>query len=244
MVPPHLESRPAILYHYTNAAGLEGILKSRSLWGTQFDFLNDASEYDYAVGVLMECLPSSDLYDHHIQLEIARMFPHYVVSFCDSGDLLSQWRGYSSTNDAYAIGFRFDRLSKKADLERGGQFVKLEYSRTAQKALLDKVLNRDGGSVSDAANLLLRIKDEHFESEREWRLIAHSNALGDDSQVGFRTMKGHIVPYFAFALDDDDIVEIVQGPGSFRPANLIAIERFARSRRFSPTVRKSEIPLA
>ena len=42
------EEAPA-LFHYTDAAGLLGILKSRSLWATDFRSLNDASEMHYGM---------------------------------------------------------------------------------------------------------------------------------------------------------------------------------------------------
>jgi len=38
------KSRCPLLYHYTNAAGLKGIISSNSLWGTDTRFLNDSAE--------------------------------------------------------------------------------------------------------------------------------------------------------------------------------------------------------
>jgi hypothetical protein len=35
------------LFHYTSAVGLGGILRSQSLWGTHWQYLNDASELQY-----------------------------------------------------------------------------------------------------------------------------------------------------------------------------------------------------
>jgi hypothetical protein len=37
------------LFHYTDANGLLGILRSRSLWATHFQSLNDTSEMHYAI---------------------------------------------------------------------------------------------------------------------------------------------------------------------------------------------------
>jgi hypothetical protein len=43
-----VEARPATLYHYTNAAGLLGIVEKRALWATDVQFLNDGEELIYA----------------------------------------------------------------------------------------------------------------------------------------------------------------------------------------------------
>ncbi len=39
---------PSVLYHYTTAQGLLGILESGSLWTTNSRFLNDPTEIEYA----------------------------------------------------------------------------------------------------------------------------------------------------------------------------------------------------
>lgn len=45
--------RSTCLYHYTSAVGLEGILRSRSLWATDTAFLNDWQEIVYAAEPLV-----------------------------------------------------------------------------------------------------------------------------------------------------------------------------------------------
>ena len=46
---PNLEEAPlpAAVYHYTDAAGLQGILDSGVLWATDYRYLNDSSELRY-----------------------------------------------------------------------------------------------------------------------------------------------------------------------------------------------------
>jgi hypothetical protein len=46
------------LFHYTNQAGLRGIIESRSLWFTDIFFLNDATEFQYALTLIQEELSS------------------------------------------------------------------------------------------------------------------------------------------------------------------------------------------
>jgi len=38
---------PELLFHYTTAAGMRGILDSSRLWATNYRFLNDTSEVAY-----------------------------------------------------------------------------------------------------------------------------------------------------------------------------------------------------
>ncbi|WP_328811782.1 DUF2971 domain-containing protein [Rhodococcus sp. NBC_00294] len=44
------------LYHYTNFRGLEGILRTRSLWATDIRYLNDANELVYGVSEMSALL--------------------------------------------------------------------------------------------------------------------------------------------------------------------------------------------
>src|SRR3954447_7176655 len=43
---------PLTLYHYTDATGLLGVITSGTVWATHYEYLNDASEFKYAVGVM------------------------------------------------------------------------------------------------------------------------------------------------------------------------------------------------
>ena len=45
---------PETLHHYTNAAGLQGILKSKSLWASDWNFLNDRSELVYSHNLIRD----------------------------------------------------------------------------------------------------------------------------------------------------------------------------------------------
>ena len=248
---------PQHLYHYTNAEGLYGILRTRTIWATQFDFLNDRSEFSYALEILKERLTAQAGVEAS-----AKLIPgldkwrnltgaHYVASFCEDGDLLSQWRGYAQTNDGYAIGFKSGNLSM-----RGPDLAQLIYSRTKQTRFLDSLF---GVAIKASADLddagqdtlitaavgytvmhLYRFKHELFSGEREWRLIGRPK---DATAERFRTARGHFVPYIAVPVEAEDIDFIVQGPGAYRPGNKEAIERFAKSCGFTPTVVRSEIPL-
>src|SRR4051794_27438928 len=49
-------TEPKLLYHYTTAQGLIGIVQSHGLWATNADFLNDAQELRFGRDQLREAL--------------------------------------------------------------------------------------------------------------------------------------------------------------------------------------------
>jgi len=53
---PALVPAPPVLYHYTNSAGLKGILETNSLWATATAFLNDSLELQFGRPQLCDAL--------------------------------------------------------------------------------------------------------------------------------------------------------------------------------------------
>ena len=43
---------PPILYHYTTGDALFGIVETGMLWATNLHYLNDSTEFGYALGLL------------------------------------------------------------------------------------------------------------------------------------------------------------------------------------------------
>jgi hypothetical protein len=118
-----LEQTPELLWHYTDAGGLKGIVENERLWATQTTFLNDSTELAYGLDLATKAIASYDV--THIKATTARFLTGlvdpskpalaswldkhldvYVTCFCGDGDLLSQWRAYAGRDDAggYALG--------------------------------------------------------------------------------------------------------------------------------------------
>jgi hypothetical protein len=109
---------PEIIYHYTNAAGLKGILESGILWLSDLTSLNDPSEIIYgfmrALPILQDRVASlhkagqtftknaKAFAESGVLQKIAHFF---VCSFSSQPDDLSQWRAYADQTKGYAIGF-------------------------------------------------------------------------------------------------------------------------------------------
>lgn len=131
-----MRAQPETLYHYTTVEGLLGIVRSRSLWVTDVEFMNDAQELRFGRpelrAALVEradrlCPPGSEdggpdcskatllrsAAEHLDQpggiFASRQWHAVYVACFCESEDLLSQWRGYGASG-GFAIGFRRSSL--------------------------------------------------------------------------------------------------------------------------------------
>jgi hypothetical protein len=112
------EATPAVLYHYTDQAGLLGIIGTGELWATKVQYMNDATEFTRVVELASKEIQrridnAKGIRDFELELltfqlkNIHRItnINIFCVSFCRDPDLLSQWRGYSGQGSGYAIGF-------------------------------------------------------------------------------------------------------------------------------------------
>lgn len=143
-------NNPGLLYHYTNAAGLLGIVEHNKIWATHINFLNDASELIYARRLVEEALKHGE---ENSKSEIVREFFRraatcfdvsqtmdvFVSCFCQEGDLLSQWRGYAQAGEGYSIGMDGDQLG----LIGGGRnffFGPVEYDLAVQERIVNVIL--------------------------------------------------------------------------------------------------------
>lgn len=148
-------SLPKTLYHYTNAAGFQGIVSSQRLWATYVPFLNDSQEHRYACALLEQLISqrlaqSTDVmlssFYRQIEGSIATLtkglYRHFVACLCTRNDLLSQWRGYGPSG-GFSLGF--DRASFSGELynnnhERHFRLRKVIYDQKQQLMILDGFL--------------------------------------------------------------------------------------------------------
>jgi hypothetical protein len=106
------------LYHYTNAAGLEGIIKSEAVWFTDYRHMNDPSEISHGIELCRDVIrlrkPGTDgrvalfldcLADFMRLDNFSRALEYFIGSFSRAADDLGQWRAYSDNGRGIAIGF-------------------------------------------------------------------------------------------------------------------------------------------
>src|SRR6266853_2545450 len=103
---------PSVLYHYTDAAGFLGIIKTGSLWASDVRFVNDMNEMKYSMNLLRQLATEKAASDHpkelidlvdHISIFVGHGFRAYALSFSELGDDLTQWRAYAGGVGGYSI---------------------------------------------------------------------------------------------------------------------------------------------
>jgi hypothetical protein len=114
------------MYHYTDASGLEGILRSGTLWLTDVFRLNDPGEIRYGLDAACAHLGAEGgLQDaSDIEKEFATTVceelqenvessAHYFVTSCSfERDHADQWRKYGDNGRGYALGFDAGTLER------------------------------------------------------------------------------------------------------------------------------------
>ncbi len=204
--------KPQHIFHYTSIEGLSGILSSNEFWATDIRYMNDSSELEYGVDLvccnLSKLTTVADNGYSDILNEVCTSLPehhnffkhigaYYAVSFCEDGDLLSQWRSYASDGQGYALGFNTKKLLANISNTYNDRPVlrKMIYSPQKQVQLITdlvnygKILYNEILSTSSSQDqhdwetqliLALRtgfyllasnFKDTGFKEENEWRLV-------------------------------------------------------------------------
>jgi hypothetical protein len=102
-----LRTSHVTVWHYTSVSAFLEIIKSNELWLSHNSFLNDKKEHAYALNLLRTIAQTEKKY-HNIVRQLLQFSSNasqahvFVLSFCESGDLLSQWIGYGQ---GVSVGF-------------------------------------------------------------------------------------------------------------------------------------------
>jgi len=228
-----------LLYHYTTPQGLLGILQSQNIWATEASFLNDLYEIQYGLDVTKEILNTyikdestytknfSKLTLYYLHLMNSKEEEIYITSFCETSDLLSQWKGYSNFGEGYAIGLNLKKLikSKKSEEFDHVSIKKVIYDKKTQTKLIkskiqlmiqescklinedisneDNIIKASAKSLAYALNAQSkRFKSNAFSEEKEWRAIYINSTLPNYERIKnkFRMVQTTITPYIELHL--------------------------------------------
>ena len=199
------------------------------------------SELQYARSLIEQCVSEklSDSSLSVIQEEFLSRIAHdyspfdfgisiYSASFCENGNLLSQWRGYRGQGGGYALGFDFFhaiRLLNKPCVLRKVIYDTIEQRILVQHTVtnfVDAVGNATVNSTLEdvsstflrsacqafsdvAGELMFCLKHPDFHEEREWRLVHFSKQISpvhrDVDPPSFREFQGNIIPYYSVSFD-------------------------------------------
>src|SRR3954463_5463394 len=142
---------PELLFHYTTLTGGYGILRSDALWMTKIRYLNDTSELEIGIAtfklVLEELLRAPLAADErHLIAAVQHGLGSVaasnicVASFCEHGDLLSQWRWYGEGGRGLSLAVSSVVLR---GLARGAiNLWKCIYDAQAHRELLQAMIER------------------------------------------------------------------------------------------------------
>jgi hypothetical protein len=137
------------LAHYTSAAGLVGILQSRSIWATNIRFLNDTREFLHATDLAKSYVLAakstsarsvSGVLAYTLVDQPERMQgTTWIASFSERGDLLSQWRGYCP-HGGYSVIFRPKPIAEVARRHQLA-FARCIYERSVQDQMICELVD-------------------------------------------------------------------------------------------------------
>jgi hypothetical protein len=278
----HLQQpMPEFLYHYTNQDGLLGIVSSGSLWATRMTYLNDATEYALPLRIIRERL-SDELQNKEMEpapstaidtvrtnrinqrKERAAAFCRLttemncnicVTSFCKTGDLLSQWRGYAGGGYGYSLGFIPSKL-KTIACDSGFILGKCIYDPDLQKQIIaegvEYLLTKPASPKVEATDYFWYVmtcaaffKDPSFEQEQEWRLVSH-DAVRVILKACFRKGKSMIIPYISIPINSAEnlaIDHVFVGPCQHMELSRESVDDMLfRNEIADVTVKPSSIP--
>lgn len=201
-------------YHYTTVAGCLGIINSRSIWMTDYRFLNDKLELHQGLNSFLSQIPPDQRASFERAFRWHDMWNHHCVfSLSRSPKILSQWRAYASDGSGMALGLtsRF--------LEHGGlSLVECRYEDhdtyatkliqthqpfidavhhaselyRAENSFMEWVTENSSGFYNLIADLIA-LKNPAFSEEQELRAI-WSRPMGDPS-IKMREARNLIIPY-------------------------------------------------
>lgn len=190
---------PPILWHYTDATGLYGIVNAARLYFGDARFLNDRTERTYGEGILrrvLEDLVAGDALGlaapfRDLLAILRRPDRLYLCAFSASQESISQWQRYGADGAGYCIGFDAKALTDRFAMDMASleamlydEDEQVELLRTAVMTSFSKYQSIEAKKESrphsywdylftdeeiDAA--LLRMKNPFFRDEQEWRFI-------------------------------------------------------------------------
>lgn len=209
------------LYHYTNLAGLQGILSGNDLWLTHVRYCNDDEELTHGQKVVAETLAAKKAKAHQqeesdyltlVEQLLSRPLTEgvYVCCFCAEDNLLSQWRGYAENGTGVSIQFdheAFEALTGSDCLHGLLRLWKVFYDDDKQRTIVTKALDfawtlpglsmeKRAQNAADAIEFFVpTFKNGGFKEENEWRLIFTPNPA-TSVVPEFRAAHNMLVPYY------------------------------------------------
>lgn len=256
---------PNLLYHYTSWTGLKGVISEKSIRMTHTNFLNDRMEMQHGIDFVPEIITkmasSKELENREIigslrsSWDAMGPIKAFVTSFCERGDSLEQWRGYTPAGGC-SIAFSATSLRKAAHRQKYWMLPCL-YKGLEKRQRIEKIVKWhlqkydldeekdlfDDDVCSDLMIEVPRFKHFAFRSEREWRIFVFDSTLDAADQLEFSIKSSGIIPHLPLKFPSSSIKRIILSPYSAEEAQS-GIEMFLQKYGFDHVeVVRSRVPL-
>jgi len=210
-------------------------------------------EYQYEICLFIQAIEEfenksniQDRFDTSLISRFTFLNQLYTVSFCENGDDLNLWRGYSPKEGGIAIGFDNETVfSSKNVLINKCQYgnpykdiiVPSNYQRIRHKFSNIEAPSKDFGHIKFTFDLA-HVKSQSFAAENEWRGVV----IGINHKTNYLVKNSMIVPYMDLKYNRKSIKEILIGPSAHQNRIKEALELMTKQFHISCNVVKSEIP--
>ena len=141
------------LHHYTSVPALLSIIKSKCLWATHIQYLNDDTESVLGLSLMQQVATEALVGASGDDAEILKYFLEwirdpqveghsvYVLSLSEGYDQLSQWRGYTPPNQGVCLSIDSRVLVERMQAQ-GWTFQICRYKQQSQLTWADAILGR------------------------------------------------------------------------------------------------------
>lgn len=208
------------VYHYTDSAGLLGILSEKCLRLTNVAYLNDSEELKEGLRHYGE--PATAAEEGRLK-EVRKAPQYYIGSFTKHSDHLRHWMSYCPSG-GYAIGFNRAKLQEHTANSSTLRYDKVKYDTEDKVTMLRR--DQQGGpenlkpdepdevDFNDKIFDLLTCKKNEWADEHEERIIQFESDINfiSDDYIKFRAKGSLLVPYTEFNFKPDMICQVIIGP--------------------------------
>lgn len=212
------------LFHYTDLAGLLGIVQHHDLWLTHSRYSNDDEEMTHGHKVVNSILraerekpgatPERIAYLQRVAELVEKPIPEgvFICCFCQKDNLLSQWRSYGANGTGVSLKFDPLGFSTRTGSECTHgllRFWKVFYKPETQAKIIKAAIDfPPAQGIGQAAEALARkaadaiqffiptFKNADFSEEEEWRLI-FTPRPACPIKPRFRVARNMLVPYYS-----------------------------------------------
>jgi hypothetical protein len=172
-----------LLWHYTDIVGLHGIITTWALRFGHVQFLNDATEVQFAVKSLLRLIEPYILrgllpfgFEKIAKTITSGTRNTFIFSLTETSDVLSHWQRYGADGRGYAIGFAGNEL--RAAVAPHIRLNGIHYTDSDHLARINSVFEHNEGDktlsptrrLEMLKDLVYEFKNPVFADEREWRL--------------------------------------------------------------------------